>query len=177
MFYEIQEDKFFDILKDYSGICLDYCILKNDSPYKEIISHKDAVLFAIKKYSYDDEEGEEFLDYDISKAKCEKIGFEQFLYYKYGTDIVVFDSHKGGQIPYWYAFSNPPHGPFYSKEDFNKINSILFPNGFDHLSIYEWTCDWAEYFDEGREWWGCGLWSIYDSKCDRYIVVLASATD
>jgi len=78
---------------------------------------------------------------------------------------------------YYYLFSQPPHENNYGVNDFNKINSILFPNGFDNLEIYEWSTDWSNYFDEGLEWWGARCVSIYDIKLNRFIVIGASSTD
>ena len=34
-----------------------------------------------------------------------------------------------------------------------------------------------DYFDEGKEWWGYGLWSIHDKLTGRFAVIGASATN
>ncbi|MBQ3859774.1 MAG: hypothetical protein II779_04540, partial [Clostridia bacterium] len=87
------------------------------------------------------------------------------------------------------AFLEPPHGTGpvieggrivrkrYGPEDFAAVNEALFPRGIDRLTAYEWTTDWNGYFDDGREWWGTGCFSVYDPDLDRYAVILASATD
>ena len=43
--------------------------------------------------------------------------------------------------------------------------------------MYEWTTDWSDYFDEGREWWGTLCLTVYDKTLGRFAVILASATD
>jgi hypothetical protein len=44
-------------------------------------------------------------------------------------------------------------------------------------TIYEWTTDWSDYYDDGHEWYGACCWSIYDGSVNRYVVLLVSATD
>ena len=61
--------------------------------------------------------------------------------------------------------------------DFDRLNAALFPEGTEGLEVYEWTTDWSEYFDEGREWWGTLCLTVYDKGMDRFVVILASATD
>lgn len=78
---------------------------------------------------------------------------------------------------YWYAFLETPHTSGYGPEDFQKINNALFPEGTDELEVYEWTTDWSNYFDDGREWWETACWSVYDRKMNRYVVIMASTTD
>lgn len=57
------------------------------------------------------------------------------------------------------------------------MNAALFPNGTDQLEVYEWTTDWSDYFDEGHEWWGTLCLTVYDKSLDRFVVIMASATD
>ena len=92
-------------------------------------------------------------------------------------DCTIPDALKGEQIPYWYAFLEPPHASGYRPDDFRKVNLCLFPNGTDELEVYEWTTDWSDYFDDGHEWWGTACWSVFDKRMNRYIVIMASATD
>lgn len=65
----------------------------------------------------------------------------------------------------------------YGPEDFELVNRTLFPEGTDMLEVYDWTTDWSNYFDAGREWWGTMCYSIYDQKTNRYAVIMASSTD
>ena len=106
----------------------------------------------------------------------------------YGT-VLYDDVYEDGKIPYWYAFLEPPYGTGavivngkvirnkYGTEDFKRVNHVLFPNGTASLTAYEWTTDWSDFFDDGHEWWGAACWSVYDSKLDRFAVILASETD
>ena len=68
-------------------------------------------------------------------------------------------------------------GTAYGPEDLRRVNAVLFPDGADCLEAYEWTTDWLDVFDDGHEWWGASCWSVYDSRRDRFVVLLASATD
>ena len=57
------------------------------------------------------------------------------------------------------------------------MNATLFPNGTDKLEVYEWTTDWSDYFDEGHEWWGALCLTVYDQTLERFVIIMASATD
>ena len=87
------------------------------------------------------------------------------------------NDNNGGPIPYWYAFLEPPHGSGYTPEDLRLVNAALFPAGPDALEVYEWTTDWSDYFEDGHEWWGASCWSVYDKQLQRFVTLLASATD
>ncbi len=71
----------------------------------------------------------------------------------------------------------PPAGRCCTADDFWKINAALFPKGQDELEVFEWTTDWSDYFDDGREWWGTLCLTVYDKSLDRFAVIMASATD
>ena len=82
------------------------------------------------------------------------------------------------KMNYWLAFSEPPYGIPYSKEDFRKINDSLFPIPFrKDLEIFSWNDEFSNYFDDGKEWWGTALWSIYDKWMNRFVIIGASLTD
>ena len=87
------------------------------------------------------------------------------------------DPLAGDRIPYWYAFWQTPHPSGYGPDDFCRVNAALFPGGPATLEVYEWTTDWSNYFDDGREWWGTACWSVYDKHLDRFAVLFASTTD
>ena len=87
------------------------------------------------------------------------------------------DVDAGEQIPYWYAFLEPPQWFDCTPDDFRRVNDALFPQGTAELEVLEWTTDWSNYFDAGREWWGTACWSVYDRRLDRFAVLFASATD
>ena len=84
---------------------------------------------------------------------------------------------KTGKLNYREAFLHPPHGCRYTDADFDRVNAALFPNGTDGLEVYEWTTDWSGFFDDGHEWWGALCLSVYDKNLERFVVILASATD
>ena len=98
-----------------------------------------------------------------------------------GTKIptqALFASADGNdELNYRTAFLNPPHENNYTDEDFDKINKCLFPNGTDCLEVFKWSTDWSDYFDDGHEWWGTLCLTVYDKSLDRFVIILASATD
>ena len=199
---ELINDPFYKLIEKYDRCIVDYCLIEDDAPYQGYRSHKDAILFAMLKVAerYGDvqptgeaaacgEVPEEQLSWktDIEKAQGHQIDPEELLHVPkilrtdhvgrrfYDCDIP--DPLKGEQIPYWYAFWEPPHTSGYGPDDFRKVNSVLFPEGTDELEVYEWTTDWSDYFDDGHEWWGTACWSVYDKRMNRYIVIMAEATD
>lgn len=194
---ELINDPFYKQIKSYNRCIIDYCLIENDIPYQGYRSHKDAILFSMCKII------ERYIDYqlkteiafnkgeeesideepfpwsmDIKKATAKQIDSVSFLHFpKSQYDHELQNAMHSKQIPYWYAFCETPHKTGYNKDDFNKINSILFPNGAALLEIYEWTTDWSNYFDDGHEWWGAACWSVYDRLLNRYVVIMASTTD
>ncbi len=199
---ELRNDPFYNLIQNYPRCGLDYCLMEDDAPHQGERSHKDAVLFAMRKVFERDigtqAEGE-FMDckeapdgpfpwnLDIGKAQAHRIDPETLLHVpgilrteRYGRrvyDCGLPDPAEDGRIPYWYAFWETPHPSGYGPEEFRRVNSVLFPGGTDGLEVYEWTTDWSDYFDDGHEWWGAACWSIYDQRMNRYAVILASATD
>lgn len=190
---ELKTDSFYQTLNEYDRTEVDYCLLENDSPDMGELSHKEAVVYAMRllceKYPW--------ISFDAQKATADKSSAEKLLYFpdeprkseNYGTKVLHLDFNSGGKIPYWYAFTEPPHGTGpvirngitlrneYGREDFETINRALFPAGTDGLEVYEWSTDWSDYFDAGSEWWGTLCFSVYDNKLNRYAVIMASSTD
>ena len=82
-----------------------------------------------------------------------------------------------GKLNYRRAFLYPPHRNGVTGKDFVRVNAALFPEGTDSLEGYEWDTDWSEYFDDGHEWWGTLCLTVYDKNLDRFVVIMASATD
>jgi len=213
----IEKDPFYETLKEYDRCVIDYCIINDDYSYAGALSHKYAVLFAILLFSTDNDDWKKDFDryrigesdsepfcgsgIDIGTAKATMIDSDRLFYFPQHTstgngsqkyECEWKPNNEGEQIPYWYAFLEPPHGTGTSKsirkdgvtlrkkyvgEDFDKVNRALFPLGTDELEVFEWTTDWAEYFDAGHEWWGTACWSIYDKKINRFVIIMASATD
>ena len=199
---ELINDPFYKLIEKYDRCIIDYCLIEDDTAYQGYRSHKDVILFAMLKVTerYGDAQSieetgacgeipEEQLSWktDIEKAHGHQNNPAELLHVPkilrtdhigqkfYDCDIP--NPLKGEQIPYWYAFWEPPHTSRYGPDDFRKVNSVLFPEGTDELEVYEWTTDWSEYFDDGHEWWGTACWSVYDKRMNRYIVIMAEATD
>lgn len=202
--WELINDPFYEEIKAYNRCIIDFCLVKDDKPHQGFQSHKDVLAFAMSKVMerYVDAQQiderdvakdraedieESAWSMDISKAKAEPINPVSFLQ---APNVIKKDSNgklhyacklqevkRGKQLPYWYAFLETPHITGYDKNDFLKINNLLFPNGSETLEVYEWSTDWSNYFDDGHEWWGAACWSIYDRSLNRYVVILASTTD
>ena len=179
---ELVNDPFYEQIKAYKRCIIDYCLIEDDIPHQGYRSHKDAILFALCKVI------ERYIDYqlkaeiDFNKDRPETIDEEPF---PWSMDMgkakaKCIDSASllnGEKSPYRYAFEETPHKTGYGKDDFVKINHVLFPNGPESLEVYEWTTDWSNYFDDGHEWWGAACWSVYDRSLRRYVVIMASTTD
>ena len=199
---ELVNDPFYELIEQYDRCIIDYCLIEDDNPYQGYRSHKDAIAFAMRKVAERDtdtrlndeigncgETQDEPLPWNsyIENAKGRQIDPAELLRVPVilRTDRVgqrfydcgLPDPLKGEQISYWYAFWEPPHTSGYGPDEFRKVNSVLFPKGADELDVYEWTTDWSNYFDDGHEWWGTACWSVYDKNINRYVVIMASATD
>ena len=200
---ELTHDPFYELInKQYDRCVIDYCLIAPDYPYRGIRSHREAVLFAmlkvIERYLEDQRASEEKFEggirddffpwsLDFGKARAHQIDPQEFLFVptvvrtvKGGS--VIYDRKDpdvdaGEQIPYWYAFLEPPQWFDATPDDFRRVNDALFPEGTDALEVYEWTTDWSNCFDAGHEWWGTACWSIYDMHLNRFAVLFASATD
>ncbi|MCQ2471673.1 MAG: hypothetical protein MJ147_06515 [Clostridia bacterium] len=173
---ELINDPFYEKIKSYNRCIIDYCLIESDTPHQGYRSHLDTILFALDKVNERYTDDEPFLwSADIEKAEAKCIDSAAFLHIPddYKSKSAVF----GGKLPYWYAFLKTPHRNGYGKDDFVKINDVLFPNGMETLEVYEWNTDWSNYFDDGHEWWGAACWSIYDRILNRYVVIMASTTD
>ncbi len=102
---------------------------------------------------------------------------------KYNIEDFFYDNDTWGNsnfsyMTYWRAFSQPPYNIPYSKQDFRKINSLLFPIQFrNDLEIYCWNDKFSNYFDDGKDWWGTTLWSVYGKWTKRFVIVGASLSD
>jgi len=190
---ELIHDDFYETLKEYDRLAVDYCLLESAESHQGFISHKEAVLYAMNRLQ------EEYTWISIDKAKATaEISSSEILFSfpnkpwkksSQGTTLYKVNYTSGEKIPYWYAFLEPPQGTGpvikggkairdkYSSEDFQIVNKALFPNGTAELEVYEWSTDWSSYFDAGHEWWGTLCYSIYDKRLNRYAVLLASETD
>ena len=77
---------------------------------------------------------------------------------------------------YAYAFLEPPYSCTCSARDWNRVNTLLFPEP-NRAEIYSWSTNWSNYFDDGLEWWGAYYWTVFNPGRDTFVVVAASATD
>ena len=175
---ELTNHVIYELLKNkYSRLALDYVIFSADE-YAGIGTHKNAVIkaFEIISKRYDD-------NYDVTAEKMEATlsDIDDFLrlpdddYYNRRTEV-----NRGFSIPdiipYWYAFLEPPYTAHYLIGDFIEFNDILFPNK-QEIEVYRWNDDFSNYFDDGKEWWGTGLWSAYDKSTGIIVIIGASITD
>ena len=174
-YIELINDPFYQEYSIYTDSVIDYFIIKNESINEGIKTHQEILIYIIsllsKKYEIS-------YNHKPDKMKANKITKEDLFNESYND-----------------LFLKPPYGnPFikkyidqnkkeiiiqeqYTIEDFNHLNNLLFPNGKENLDIYKWTTNWSNYFDEGNEWWGSKCITIYDKNSDRYVIILASATD
>ncbi|MBQ1288769.1 MAG: hypothetical protein IIZ52_01625 [Erysipelotrichaceae bacterium] len=171
------DPKYNELLKQtYPDLVVDYVLLENADEYKAEQSHKEAVKHALNILSKRKNRDYRF---DESKMTGEAVDPEYFFFAPADAFAVIEDGkvfiNAPEKLTYAFAFLQPPHGQCYSVGDFYKVNFLLFPNR--DLDIISWDGDFTDYFDEGKEWWGYGLWSIHDKLTGRFAVIGASATN
>ncbi len=154
-----EDDPFYSILEGYPDLAVEYRIVKGER-YCGYESHRKALKTAFKQL------GAEW-EGDPDKAVGKKIA----------ADKLFSSECRDGKLDYRKAFFEPPYENGYTEEDFARVNGALFPDGTEELEVYEWTTDWSDYFDDGREWWGTLCLTVYDKALDRFAVITASATD
>lgn len=161
----------------YPRVALDYVILSADE-YAGIEVHKNAVIKALEIIGrrYD-------CVYDISAENMQAAPLDIDDLLKLPDDDYYTTKSKINRgynipdiIPYWFAFLEPPYGNSYVTRDFVEYNDVLFPNKQD-VEVFRWNDEFSNYFDDGKEWWGTGLWSAYDRAAGIIIIIGASATD
>ena len=166
------DEVFFRLIAQYPDIVCDYCIINPENrfaeaegvfPYSGVESHRYALGCAAREL-FDD--GREW-SYDLSSARCKKLS----------SKALFAPINSDEWLNYRKAFLCPPHENAYTDGDFERVNAVLFPGGADGLEVFRWTTDWSEYFDEGHEWWGALCLTVYDKTLDRFVVIMASATD
>ncbi|MBO4873252.1 MAG: hypothetical protein J5496_07540 [Lachnospiraceae bacterium] len=167
-----ENDAFYRLIAAYPDLVCEYCIVTADDrsaeeeavfPYRGAESHRRALHCACRRLF--EEEGT--WSYDISRARGKKQSSKAL--------FAPAASEEG--LNYRKAFLFPPHENAYTDRDFDRVGAVLFPGGAEGLELYRWTTDWSEYFNEGREWWGTLCLSVYDKSLDRFVVIMASATD
>ena len=160
------DDPALSLLAAYPDSGAEYCILKPETRERGYAAHRAALKTAWRTRFAFDEDGV-LLRGDPENAAGTPLAAE----------ALFAPEDPAGELTYREAFLSPPHGNRYTDADFDRVNAALFPKGTDALEVYRWTTDWSEYFDDGREWWGTLCLTVYDKKPDRFVVILASATD
>ena len=161
----ISGDPFFEVIEDYPDAAVEYRLVKTARASEGIEAHRGALAIACRDLFYNGEG--EVRRCDCRAAKGTLIG----------SDALFAVPGDNRCVNYRGAFKYPPHGIALCDEDFDRVNAALFPNGTDGLEVCEWTTDWSDYFDDGREWWGALCLTVYDRSLDRFAVIAASATD
>ena len=153
------DDPFYTLVSEYLDLVVDYGIVTGER-YCGYESHRRALKTAFCRL-----DGEWSGDPDQAVGKS------------VAAEELLSSNDQDGKLNYRKAFLYPPHQNGYTGKDFVRVNGALFPNGTDQLEVYEWTTDWSDYFDEGHEWWGALCLTVYDKSLDRFVVIMASATD
>ncbi len=154
------------LLSGYPDLEVEYCIVKNGHTARGEDAHRYALLSACLHFLAQEGDDAEW-SFEIGKAQAKPIG----------SDALFAPADDQRAVNYHGAFRYPPHSRRLSDRDFELVNAALFPNGTDDLEAYEWTTDWSDYFDDGHEWWGALCLTVYDKTLDRFVVMMASATD
>ena len=162
----LPEDVFVTLTGDCPDCVIDYCLVRKVFAGSGSSAHRSALLCAARKLLSGNGQ-EDGWQYDIGKAAARRLQPEALL--------APIDPASG--LNYRRAFLCPPHGCRYTEKDFDRVNTALFPNGTDKLEVYQWTTDWSDYFDDGHEWWGALCLTVYDKSMERFVVIMASATD
>ena len=153
------DDPFYTLISEYPNLVVEYCIVKGER-HCDYESHHKALEVAFSRY------GGEW-DGNPDQAVGKRVSAEEM----FSSDF------QNGKLNYRKAFLYPPHLSGYTNKDFARVNAALFPNGIDDLEVYEWSTNWSDYFDDGHEWWGALCLTVYDKTIDRFVVIMASATD
>lgn len=182
---ELKEHKVYKMLDStYEGIGPNYVILLSEEEYKGIETHKKAVIEAFNIFNTRTIVGNNYnfkVTIEPEKMSASLCSIEELL--QLPKDDYYNSRPKGNRCfcipqptPYWYAFLEPPYGVPYLTSDFIKFNDVLFPFKKD-VEVYRWNDDFSNYFDDGKEWWGTGLWSAYDKTTRVFVIIGASQTD
>lgn len=182
---ELKEHKIYEMLAStYGEVPLDYVILLLEEEYKGVETHKEAVIEAFNILNTRTVVGNNYnfnVIIEEKKMFASLYSIEELL--QLPKDNYYDNRPKGNRCysipnptPYWYAFLEPPYGVPYLTLDFIKFNDRLFPFK-DNTEVYRWNDDFSNYFDDGKEWWGTGLWSAYDKTTGIFVIIGASLTD
>lgn len=156
-------DPFYSLIARYPDSVVDYCIAAFDEPYNGCESHWRALMRGALHIIGDDSG----VRFNIGTIKAKRIS----------PQALFAPVDRNGALNYRTAFLCPPHGNRYTNRDFDEINAVLFPHGTDGLEPFQWSTEWSDYFDDGHEWWGALCLTVYDRTANRFVIIMASATD
>lgn len=126
----------------------------------------------------------------------ELIACSQLVSQNYATEAINVQDYRNSKLPH--ALLEPPYSlnikfdAEFGSEQYYAAKSSKFTNLYrefvneflqfadyqeDNFVVYEWSNDWSNFFDAGKEWWGCYYWTIYNKQNHTIIVLGASATD
>lgn len=181
---ELKEHKAYRMLEsNYKKCLLDYVILLSEKEYMGKETHKEAVIEAFNILNNRKRVANNYdfhCKIEEDKMSAQKGNIIEFLNFSKDISYDEYKKLKYRSIynprPYWSAFLEPPYDIPYTMEDFKKLNKVLFPF-LDSLELYVWNDDFSNYFDDGKEWWGTGCWSVFDKKTNIFVVIGASLSD
>ncbi len=177
---ELTNHKAYELLEHkYERVDLDYVILQSDEEYDGLITHKKAILAFSEILNKRFADMDYHIEVEENKMSAVRSSIEELLAVPevnpYGGEIDRSYSIPN-PIPYWFAFLEPPYKTPYSIADFRSFNDSLFPVK-ERIDVYRWNDNFSNYFDAGKEWWGTGLWSVYDTVSKVFVIIGASLTD
>lgn len=178
--HELTDDPIYRILEEqYPRMLLDYVLLSADGAPKGKEGHKAAVIEALRVLDRRERVGNLLVHPPMTlkpaKMCCVRESPETLF-------LQVDRGSTAGSLPpektYWEAYMYQPYPHRYGLAGFEKINAVLFPvSTRQTLEVYRWSGNFSNYFDQGNEWWGTMLLSIFDPVLCRYVIIGASLTD
>lgn len=75
-----------------------------------------------------------------------------------------------------YYYHNPVYTCERTQAEFDRLYRLLFPSG-RRYECFAWSDDWCDFFDAGKEWFGTGCWSVYDTTSGAFTLFFVSETD
>jgi hypothetical protein len=87
--------------------------------------------------------------------------------------------YSADTLDFTYALCNPPYGLRIGDAELDTLFATVVRQVLnkpdESTEIWSWETEWSPYFDDGRDWWGTGLWTL--DVGDAIVAVLAFATD
>jgi hypothetical protein len=99
-----------------------------------------------------------------------------------GSPVSAIDwsrPYSADTLDFTYALCNPPYSLRIRDVELDTLFAAVVGHVLNEpdesTEIWSWETEWSPYFDDGRDWWGTGLWTL--DVGDAIVAVLASATD